>query len=71
MDQVTTGIVREGAHVRGSELDTSTLNFGCIPVQSLAACMAGECFIHCAMPLGQFIANLIPLVIIYANAIIS
>ena len=27
--------------------------FGRIKVQTLAVCVAGECFTHCAMPLGH------------------
>ena len=32
----------------GTKEDRSTINFGHVP----AACVPGECFIHCAMPLG-------------------
>ena len=41
------------AHGRDTQEDRSTVNFGCVRVQTLATCAAGECFIHCAMPLGQ------------------
>ena len=36
----------------GTQEDRSTINFGCVQVQTPAACAAGKCFIHCAMPLG-------------------
>ena len=50
-----TGIVRkrESAHGGGTQEDRSTVNFGLVLVQTLAACVPGKCFIFCAMPLGQ------------------
>ena len=55
LELVMTGIVRERESTEGggAQLDRSTLNLGQVQVQNPAACKAGKCFIHCAMPLGQ------------------
>ena len=39
-------------HGGGTRDDRSTITFGHVRVRTPAPCMAGECFIHCAMPLG-------------------
>ena len=45
---------RENTRSVGIREDRSNTNFGLVWVQTPAACMAGECFIHCVMPLGRF-----------------
>ena len=54
---VTTGILRESAHGRGTRENRSPINFGSVWVQTLAACVPGECFIHFAMPLELVTKN--------------
>ena len=44
--------VRESACGRGTQENRSTKIFGHVRVRTLSACMADECFIHCARPLG-------------------
>ena len=46
-----TGNVRESSCGRGIREDRITEIFGHVQVQTPAACVAGECYIHCAMPL--------------------
>ena len=55
LEHVTTGIVceRESAHGGGTQEDMSTMNFGHVWVLTQAASVAGQCFVHCDMPLGQ------------------
>ena len=43
---------RESAHGGSTQEDRSAINFGCVWVQTPAACVPGECFIHCALLLG-------------------
>ena len=46
--------VRERVHMTGVPEKIGAVKiFGHIWVWTLATCMAGKCFIHCAMPLGQ------------------
>ena len=40
--------------LRGTREDRSTINIGCVQVQTQAAWMAGECFIHWAISLRQW-----------------
>ena len=57
---MTTGIVREreSARVAGKPERIGALEmFGLIQFWTQAACMAGNCFIHCAMPLDNWISK--------------
>ena len=51
---------RESAHGGVTWEDRSTTNFGCVQVWTLATCVAGKCFIHCAMPLRPVCVTSIP-----------
>ena len=35
----------------GTQDDKRTINFGLVRIRTLATCVPGVCFIHCAMPL--------------------